>query len=87
MSIKHFLHLFEKRDDMKSEKLKSLFDDFIEDYDEKSNDSIWSRQSEQFKRFWKEKMLSHHIQELNDQEVDEIVRLLDVHAKGNTKSS
>lgn len=72
---------------MENRKLKELFDSFLESYREDVKDEIWRSQSAKFVNFWNNRILSSKTQELYDQEIDEIVRILDKHGKGNTKES
>jgi hypothetical protein len=64
-----------------------LYQDFLKDYDIPSHIEIWTTQSKKFRAFWNDKILYGKDPELNDQEIDEIVRILDSHGKGNTKKS
>lgn len=69
---------------MESEKLKELFDSFLINYQEDAKNEIWTNQSREFNDFWSEKIMKSDDEELNDQEVDDIVRIIDSHGKGNT---
>ena len=72
---------------MKIENLKELFESFLKDYQEEMKNNIWTSQSSRFKEFWDGKIMKSDGQELTDQEIDDIVRILDSHGKGNTKDS
>ncbi|MCP3660437.1 MAG: hypothetical protein GY830_09090 [Bacteroidetes bacterium] len=72
---------------MDIEKIKTLFTEFLDDYNQDEKDNIWEIQSNEFKSFWQEKILSNNIEEINDQEIDEIIRFLDRNALGNTKDT
>lgn len=72
---------------MENEKLKELFELFLESYPEEQKNSLWTIQSANFRKFWDERLMMPDSQELTDSEIDEIVRILDSHGKGNTKDS
>ena len=64
-----------------------LFNEFLKNYDAEYKDSLWEDQSIKFKSFWKNKVLSNSKEDINDAETDEIIKILDRNAKGNTKES
>tara|TARA_B100000315_G_C14581579_1_gene590764 strand:+ start:2357 stop:3181 length:825 start_codon:yes stop_codon:yes gene_type:complete len=70
---------------MKLEKIRNLFEEFIKNYDEKTKTDIWQRNSKAFWDFWKSRILNESVTELREQEIDQIIRILDIHAKGRTK--
>jgi hypothetical protein len=72
---------------MENKQLKKLFDAFISNYPEEGMNAIWTNHSLKFKEFWYEKIMTSDKQELNDSEVDEIIRILDRYGKGNTAQS
>lgn len=72
---------------MENEKLKELFEIFLKSYQEEAMNKIWTNQSSVFKKFWDERIMIPTGQELNDQEIDIIIRILDRNGKGNTKES
>jgi integrase len=49
--------------------------------------AIWTAQSHTFRTFWTDRIMNGPEGELDDPEIDEIVRILDRHGKGNTKES
>lgn len=65
--------------------LKDEFDSFLKSYDEAQVNDIWKRQSQKFSIFWKEIIMPAE-RGLEDPEIDEIVKLIDKHGKGNTPS-
>ncbi len=67
--------------------LKSLFETFINHHNEEAKNKIWTRQSAEFREFWEEKIMTTNTEELYDQDIDEIVRIIDRKGKGNTKDS
>lgn len=71
---------------MNKNQILNLFNSFIVDYDEKSKIEIWQKQSQTFRGFWNEKIINE-TGELNDNETDQIIRILDKNAKGNTRES
>ncbi len=72
---------------MNSEKLNNLFESFLDSYQEDEKNQTWKVQSSDFKRFWNERIMKTNNQELNEQEIDDIIKILDSHGKGNTKNS
>lgn len=49
--------------------------------------SIWEQKSCEFRDFWDNKLANDGINEITEQEIDEIVKILDRNGKGNTKNS
>lgn len=72
---------------MESKILVTLFDNFIDSYDEKSIERIWIEHSRKFREFWNNRIMSNNNKELNDQEIDDIVKILDRNGKGNKKGA
>lgn len=70
---------------MQKEELNRLFNEFIVNYDVDAHLAIWYEKSEQFRKFWAERILNKDEKILNEVEVDQIIRILDRNAKGNTK--
>lgn len=69
---------------MINSELIELFKNYLEtDYKE---GDIWKLHSEQFKKFWNDKILNNDEKSLSDEEIDPIIRLLDQNGKGNTKN-
>lgn len=69
------------------EKIKLIYDEFLKSYDEESKSKIWNEQSKKFKDFWYNKIVPGKSENLNDEELDEIIKILDRNGKGNTKNS
>jgi len=65
----------------------SKFKDYLNEIDTEEISLIWEKQSNYFKNFWKNKILNVSSEPLSDSEIDEIVLILDVHAKGSTKDT
>jgi hypothetical protein len=72
---------------MQKAQVQQLLNTFLSRYDAEAKDNIWVQQSEQFKAFWNDKILSREKGELDDADIDRIVRLLDKNGKGNTRES
>lgn len=64
-----------------------IYQRFLQEYDQTKKDAIWSSQTNKFKQFCHDGILSDSKKEINDQEIDGIIRILDRHWKGNTKES
>jgi len=69
------------------ENIPQLFAAFLSRYDEEEKNAIWKAHSQRFQNFWNERVMTDGAGELDDLEIDEIVRILDRNGKGNTASS
>src|ERR1051326_3607485 len=69
---------------MNQQRLLAQFKDFLSSYDVTGKDEIWQQQSNTFKLFWNGKVLEDKVKELDDFEVDGIIRFIDRQARGNT---
>src|SRR5215469_3401013 len=67
--------------------LRELFTTFFSRYDEEEKNAIWKSQSQRFRDFWNDRIMTDRPGELDDIEIDEIVRILDRVGKGNTAAS
>ena len=67
--------------------LTSLFAIFLNSYDADKKDAIWKAQSQKFCTFWTERVMNGPERELDNPEIDQIIRILDRFGKGNTKES
>jgi len=70
---------------MDNSELLKLWEDFKEKYNFEEKIQIWQNKSEQFKKFWNDKILPDG-GDLVDEEIDLIIKILDSNGKGNTKS-
>jgi len=68
---------------MERSEILKLYDDFSSEFDIDGEDKIWEDKSKKFRDFWKDKILNDNVKELNQSEVDEIIRILDKNGKGN----
>ena len=66
--------------------IKLLYENFIKNYN-KDIETKWEELSANFKDFWENKILNGAKEDLTDDEIDKIVRILDAKGKGNTKNS
>ncbi|MBZ5614671.1 MAG: hypothetical protein LAO23_11735 [Acidobacteriia bacterium] len=64
-----------------------LFQEFLHGYDVEKANTIWTAQSQKFRTFWNDRIMRGPEGELDDPEIDDIVRILDRNGKGNTKDS
>ena len=71
---------------MEKQKIIDLFNEFKTTYDEEAKATIWSDHSRHFREFWNTKILNRGIHDLNESEIDDIVRILDKNAKGSTRN-
>jgi hypothetical protein len=67
--------------------ISKLFSEFVKQYNPEEKDKIWASHSDRFRTFWKERVLEGLPGDLPENEIDEIVRILDRNAKGNTRDS
>lgn len=67
--------------------LAKLFATFLQDYDVEKMDAIWTAQSQKFRTFWNDRIMAGGEGDIDDPDIDEIVRILDRNGKGNTKTS
>jgi hypothetical protein len=67
--------------------IASLAKDFLKDYDAEAKDEIWKQHQQAFRSFWSNRVLAAESPPLQEDECDEIIRILDRSGKGNTKTS
>ena len=72
---------------MKEQAVHEMFNKFMAEYDAESKSTIWSEQSKTFKKFWTNKIISCKPENLTDDDIDVVVKILDRNGKGNTKKS
>lgn len=70
---------------MEKETIQHLFKEFLSKYDAEHFAVIWDKQSNIFKEFWNEKILSKEA-ELLVADTDAIIRLIDTKARGHQKT-
>jgi hypothetical protein len=66
-------------------KITKLFNDFRAEYNSEKSENIWKKQSEEFRRFWREKILNDNYTELSETDMDNVIRFFDSKAKGAGK--
>lgn len=62
--------------------LRDPFAEFPSTYDTAAKDRIWILQSQTFHRFWKGKIVNDSPHSLSEDDIDTIIRILDLHGKG-----
>lgn len=72
---------------MNARDIGKLLDSFLARYDTSEKDAVWQIQSQNFRTFWEQRIMAGGEKELNDLEIDEIVRILDRNGKGNKPST
>jgi hypothetical protein len=72
---------------MQEQEILRIFNDFKANYDENASDEIWESHSRNFNNYWRDRILDDSIKELDEAELDKIIRILDRNAKGNRKGS
>ena len=70
---------------MDSSELVRKFREFQAGYSEEERDRIWQEHSAQFRAFWAQKIMDSKSPEPTEAEIDQVVRILDTNAKGNTR--
>ena len=65
--------------------VQELVSKFAQGYDSTAKDTIWQRQSADFRQFWSERVLAPGKETISDDDCDVIIRILDYCAKGKTK--
>ena len=69
---------------MEKSKIQELFIEYCKNNNSEANKKLWDGKSNQFHTFWNEKILNDDSHDLNEAEIDQIVRILDRNGKGNT---
>jgi len=69
---------------MNKEEIIRLFNEFLKNYDEETKTDIWKKHSQTFRDFWKNKIMNDSVKELIESEIDQIIKILDRHGRGNT---
>jgi len=72
---------------MNKAEIPNLFSQFLKQYDAQAKDKTWASHSDRFRTFWYGQVLGGPPGDLPENEIDEIVRILDRNAKGNTRDS
>lgn len=65
--------------------VSKLFKEFLGSYSPEQHDAIWEKHSLAFREFWTQRILNQKGPGLTEAEIDQIVRILDINAKGNTR--
>ena len=72
---------------MNSDEITKLFGEFKLQYDDEEKNRIWEQYSAKFKSFWNDRVLARSETELLDEEIDEVIRILDVNGKGRKRGA
>jgi hypothetical protein len=69
---------------MDKNKLQQLYNNFLKDYgDVDFHERIWEKQSKEFRKFWRDKVLNDgYAILLESEDLDPIIRILDIKARG-----
>jgi len=67
---------------MINEEIVKLFNDFSVEYDFKEDEQIWKNQSEEFRQFWREKIMNDKYSELSIEDMDCVILFFCSKAKG-----
>lgn len=66
---------------MTTQEVKTLFEAFVQSYDQEKSKNIWKKQSPMFKNFWQTRIMTGN-NELSEDEMQPIIMILDCNAKG-----
>lgn len=66
---------------MDTQEIKKLFEEFNRSYDREKSKSTWKKQSQVFRDFWQNRIMSSNT-ELTEEEMQPIIWILDANAKG-----
>jgi hypothetical protein len=69
---------------METGKVNQLFKRFRSTYDEQKFTETWRNLSTDFRKLWQERVLLNKKVKISESEIDDIVRIVDRHGKGNT---
>ncbi len=67
---------------MTKEEIIKIFNDFRAEYNFEKHEQVWRKQSEEFRQFWREKVLNGNYPELLEEDMDYVIRFFDKNAKG-----
>jgi len=71
---------------MKKDEIIKMFNQFLSSYDEGLKSIIWKKQSQFFRDYWQNKIMNDEVKELFESEIDQIIKILDRHGRGNTSA-
>ena len=66
---------------MTKEEITKIFNDFRAEYDFEKHAQVWINQSEEFRRFWREKIMDDKVV-MSDEDMDRVIRFFDTKAGG-----
>lgn len=66
---------------MTKEEITKIFNNFRAEYDFEKHDRVWERQSEEFRQFWREKIMDKEAI-MSDEDMDYVIRFFDQKARG-----
>jgi len=64
------------------EKIKEIFREFQDEYDFEKLKQIWKNQSEEFRKFWEDKILNENYPELSESDMNYVIKFFDEKARG-----
>ena len=67
---------------MTKEEIMKIFNDFCVEYNFEEDKRVWKNQSEEFRQFWREKILNDNYPALSEAEMDYVIRFFDSTAWG-----
>ena len=71
---------------MEKAEILNLYNTFSKTFDIDGENKIWDYNSATFRNFWNNRIIDSNAVDLNDEEIDQIVRILDRSAKGNKEA-
>ena len=70
---------------VKAETVRNLFNEFLRKHNSRETNEIWRNQSEEFRTFWKNKIMDS-TSAYSDVELERIIQILDVKGRRSTNN-
>ncbi len=70
----------------KRDTVRNLFNEFLQNHDARRANEVWKKQSEEFRTFWRNKIMATG-SSYSDNELNRIIRILDVKGRGSQNDS
>lgn len=67
---------------MTKEEITKIFNDFYAEYNFEKHEQVWKNQSEEFRQFWREKVINDSYPALSEADMDYVIRFFDTNSKG-----